>query len=277
MREEPEGTGTAGNQRELQQQRLKERMDKIGKKVVVLSGKGGVGKSTVAANLAVALLLKGKTVGLLDADMHGPSVPRILNLEGAPALSDGHTITPATYGKGLKVMSIGFMLREQDEAVIWRGPLKMNVLRQLLADVEWGELDFLVVDLPPGTGDEPLSICQLIPDATGGILVTTPQELSLSDVRKCITFCRKLELPVLGVIENMSGFVCPYCGRRTDVFGSGGGEKMAEQMGVPFLGAIPLESAVVRACDEGKPYVEHVPDAQASKAFMKAIEPLLEL
>jgi len=263
-------------QRQEQELRLKERLARIENAVVVLSGKGGVGKSTVAVNLAVALSLRGKKVGLLDADFHGPSVPRILNLEHSPILSDGQTIPPVTYSRNLKVMSIGFLLREQDEAIIWRGPLKMNVLLQFLADVDWGELDFLVVDLPPGTGDEPLSICQLIPEATGAIVVTTPQEVALADVRKCINFCRQLNLRVIGVIENMSGFACPHCGKRSDIFGWGGGETMARQMTVPFLARIPIDPRLVQKCDEGEPFVEHLAHTDAGHAFLEAVEHVIE-
>lgn len=264
-------------QMERQNRKLQERMSGIRHVVVVLSGKGGVGKSTVAANLAVALTGAGLRVGLLDADMHGPSVPRLLGLSAAQVLSDGEDILPAVYGPHMKVMSIAFLVRAPEEAVIWRGPLKMNVLRQLLADVDWGELDFLVVDLPPGTGDEPLSICQLIPDATGAIVVTTPQELAVSDVRKCITFCRRLELPVLGVLENMSGFVCPHCGKTANIFGDGGGQKLAVSMNVPFLGAVPIDPEVVRCSDEGEPFVEHRPDSPATRAFQSAMKPIIEL
>ena len=259
-------------QREEQERQLQERMARIKHTVVVLSGKGGVGKSTVAANLAVALSMKGRKVGLLDSDFHGPSVPKILRLDESQAFSDGRSIQPASYGSDLKVMSIAFLLRSRDDAVIWRGPLKMGVLKQFLADVDWGELDYLVVDLPPGTGDEPLSVCQLIPNATGGIVVTTPQELALSDVRKCINFCRQLNLPVMGVIENMSGFVCPNCGHRTDIFSSGGGEAMARQMGVPFLGRIPLDPALMQACEEGEPFVRHLAHTEAGKAFLHVVD-----
>jgi len=263
-------------QREEQERRLKERMGRVKNTVVVLSGKGGVGKSTVAVNLAVALSLKNKQVGLLDADFHGPSVPKILHLDSASALSDGQTIQPTAYSRNLNVMSIGFLLRERDEAVIWRGPLKMNVLRQFLADVDWGELDYLVVDLPPGTGDEPLSICQLIPEATGAIVVTTPQEIALADVRKCINFCRRLNLAVIGVIENMSGFVCPHCGQRSDIFGRGGGETMAQQMGVPFLARVPIDPQLVQTCDEGEPFVEHFAHTETARALMKAVDRVME-
>jgi len=264
-------------EREQQERKLRERLARIRHTVVVLSGKGGVGKSTVAANLGVALAAEGFEVGLLDADMHGPSVPILLDLKSAPVYSDGQNILPAEGREGLRVMSIAFLARERDEAVIWRGPLKMNVLRQLLTDVEWGDLDFLVIDLPPGTGDEPLSVCQLIPEATGGIVVTTPQELSVADVRKCITFCRKLELPVLGVIENMSGFVCPHCGKSVDIFGEGGGQRMAEEMGVPFLGRLPIDPSIVKACDAGRPFVADSPENPSTRAFLEAVAPIVKL
>ena len=264
-------------QREEQERRLRERVAAIRHTVVVLSGKGGVGKSTVAANLAVALSMKGKSVGLLDSDFHGPSIPQLLRLDGAHAFSDGGSIQPVICEQGLKVMSIAFLLQDRDDAVIWRGPLKMGVLRQFLADVNWGELDYLVVDLPPGTGDEPLSVCQVIPHATGGIVVTTPQELALSDVRKCINFCRQLKLPVIGVIENMSGFVCPQCGHRSNIFGSGGGEVMAGQMGVPFLGRIPLDPALMQACEEGEPFVRHLEHTEVGKAFLRMVDRVVEV
>jgi Mrp family chromosome partitioning ATPase len=263
-------------ERQEQEQRLREQVAGIKHTVVVMSGKGGVGKSTVAANLAVVLSMKGRRVGLLDSDFHGPSVPKILALEEMQVLSNGQKILPAPYGAGLQVMSIAFLLRQRDDAVIWRGPLKMNVLRQFLADVEWGALDYLVVDLPPGTGDEPLSVCQLIPGATGSVVVTTPQELSLADVRKCIGFCRQLKLPVLGVVENMSGFVCPECGHRTDIFGSGGGEAMARKAGVPFLGRIPLDPALMKACEEGEPFVRRLAETAAGKAFMQVVDSVIE-
>ena len=284
MRTETDGTknsrqGADSRRQEIeqQQQRLRERMGVIAHKIAVLSGKGGVGKSTVAANLAVALAMADRQVALLDADIHGPSLPRILNLEGKSPLSDGESIRPVSHGKNLKVMSIGFLLEGRDDALIWRGPLKMNVLRQFLADVEWGELDYLVVDLPPGTGDEPLSICQMIPRMDGGIVVTTPQELALADVRKCINFCRSVELPVLGVIENMSDFLCPHCGEKVEIFGEGGGEQMAEQMNVPFLGRIPIDPDVVRSCEADVPYVERFTDTETARAFTAVAEAVLRL
>ena len=244
--------------------------------ILVLSGKGGVGKSTVAANLAISLSLQGHSTGLLDTDFHGPSIPKLLGMEGTRLLSsDGKTLEPAELGS-LKVISVDFMLGNRTDPVIWRGPMKMNVIRQLFQDVNWGDLDYMVIDCPPGTGDEPLSVVQLIPEPTGAVIVTTPQEMSLSDVRRSIQFCRALKLPVLGVIENMSGFVCPHCGERTDLFGSGGGEEMAEQMDVPFLGRIPVEPQIVTSGDMGKPFVYHYGKSPFAVAFETIVQGILD-
>jgi len=215
-------------QMQAEQEQIRNRLKQIKRQILILSGKGGVGKSTVAVNIAVSLALAGKKVGLLDIDIHGPSIPKILNLEGKTVQAAGDSILPIETAENLKVMSIGFLLRGSSDAVIWRGPMKYQMIKQFLKDVQWGNLDFLIVDSPPGTGDEPLSVVQLLENADGAIIVTTPQEVALSDVRKCITFCRNLRLPVLGVLENMSGFVCPNCGQRTDVFKSGGGEQMSK-------------------------------------------------
>lgn len=277
-------TNTQSNSKEQQRKQedldhleLSERMSQIKHKIIVLSGKGGVGKSTVAANLAVALSLNGNRVGLLDVDIHGPSIPKLLGLEGrSPGLKDDK-IVPVQLSDNLKVISIGFMLRQKDDAVIWRGPMKMGVIKQFLKDVDWGSLDFLVIDSPPGTGDEPLSVCQLIEDADGAIIVTTPQEIALADVRKSINFCHQLKLPVLGVVENMSGFICPKCGEITDIFKRGGGRRMAEEMQVPFLGRIPLDSQIPKACDAGTPFIYHYDKTETAKAFEIAIQPILEL
>jgi len=264
-------------QMQAEQEQIRQRVRRIKHQIVVLSGKGGVGKSTVAVNLAVSLALSGKSVGLLDIDIHGPSIPKILNLEGRTVQATGETILPVEMTENLKIMSIGFLLRGSDDAVIWRGPMKYHMIKQFLKDVEWGNLDYLIVDSPPGTGDEPLSVVQLLENADGAIIVTTPQEVALSDVRKGITFCRNLKLPVIGVLENMSGFVCPKCGEMTDIFKSGGGEKMAKQMNVPFLGRIPIDPQIVRACDSGQPYVQYYSSSQAAQAFKEAMRPLLEL
>jgi len=264
-------------QLQVEQTQIRNRLQRIKHKILVLSGKGGVGKSTVAVNLAMSLALAGKSVGLLDIDIHGPSVPKILGLEKEIVQTIGDTILPVEMIENLKVMSIGFLLRGSDDAVIWRGPMKYQMIKQFLKDVQWGILDFLIVDSPPGTGDEPLSIVQLLEDADGAIIVTTPQEVALSDVRKCISFCGNLKLPVLGVLENMSGFVCPQCGQKTDVFKSGGGEIMARQMGVPFLGRVPIDPQIVQSCDSGKPFVYHYNQSQTAKAFGNVSGPILQL
>lgn len=257
-------------------EKLARQLEGIRRKLVVLSGKGGVGKSTVAANLAVSLARRNLRTGLLDVDIHGPSVPRLLGLGGSEIVTsaDG-MMMPVTLPDGLKVMSIGFLLRGDDDAVIWRGPLKMSVIKQFLRDVEWGELDYLVIDAPPGTGDEPLSVAQLVGRVDGAIIVTTPQELALADVRRCITFCRKVDMPVAGVIENMSSFVCPHCGKETAIFKKGGGEMLAQQTSVPFLGKIPIDPAVTEASDSGRPYVYHYPHTDTARAFEKVIEGVL--
>jgi len=260
-----------------ERQELERRLCQIKHKIMVLSGKGGVGKSTVAVNLAMALSMEGYRVGLMDVDIHGPSIPKLLGLEGAVIQGDENGLLPVQLSENFKVMSIGFLLREPDDAVIWRGPLKMALIKQFLKDVHWGELDFLIIDSPPGTGDEPLSVAQLIEHLDGAIIVTTPQELSIIDVQRSIGFCRKLRIPVLGVIENMSGFVCPHCGKKTEIFKTGGGERMAKQMGVVFLGKIPLEPKIVEAGDSGKPFVYHFAGSETAKAFKKALEPVLDV
>ncbi len=236
--------------------RLQARLCRINYKIVVLSGKGGVGKSTVAVNLATELALNGLRVGLLDVDIHGPSVPTMLGLENETLKGNEGEISPVEYG-GLKVMSIGFLLQNQDDAVIWRGPMKMGVIKQFLTDVNWGDLDYLIVDAPPGTGDEPLSLCQLIQPLDGAVIVTTPQKVAAIDVRKSISFCRRLDVPVLGVIENMSGFVCPKCGEITQILPAGGGKIIASDMKVPFLGAIPMDAAIAQSGDSGKVFIYH--------------------
>jgi ATP-binding protein involved in chromosome partitioning len=255
--------------------KLEARLGRIRHKVLVLSGKGGVGKSTVAVNLALALRRAGRRVGLLDVDVHGPSVPTMLGLEGEQVFSEEEALLPVER-EGLKVMSVGFLLRRREDPVIWRGPMKMGVIRQFLQEVEWGDLDFLVVDAPPGTGDEPLSVCQLVGEADGALIVTTPQEVALGAVRKCISFCRRLELRVLGVVENMSGFLCPHCGQRTDIFLAGGGRRMAEEMGVPFLGRIPLEPGVALSGDGGRPLSEAAVSPEITRSVTAIVGKVLD-
>lgn len=258
-----------------ERQALLRKLCRIKHKLIVMSGKGGVGKSTVAANLALSLAARGKKTGLLDVDIHGPSVPRMLGLEGYPIEVTDNQFVPVPLGDNLKVMSIGFLLQKRDEAVIWRGPLKMGVIRQFLRDVDWGELDYLVIDSPPGTGDEPLSVVQLIEDLDGAVIVTTPQDISVIDVRRSIQFCRAVKMDMLGVIENMSGFVCPHCGKTTEIFKCGGGEKMAAEMGVPFLGRVPLDPQIAAACDSGTPYLRAFMDSESSRAFSEALDKLI--
>lgn len=246
----------------------------IANTILVLSGKGGVGKSTVAVNLALGLQQAGRRVGLLDVDLHGPSVPTMLGLTGARVVGQGDCIRPVD-ADGLAVMSIGFLLPETDDAVIWRGPRKMGVIQQFLQEVAWGELDHLVVDLPPGTGDEPLSMCQLVEEGAIGLVVTSPQAVATADVRKSISFCRKLDLPVLGVVENLAGFACPHCGEVTHIFAAGGGATMAADLEVPFLGSIPIDPGVVTGGDVGEPYLRTAPDSPAATAFRGVIDAVL--
>jgi Mrp family chromosome partitioning ATPase len=262
---------------EVEQEQIRHRMSRIKHKVLVLSGKGGVGKSTVAANLAVSLSLAGKNVGLLDIDIHGPSIPKILNLDDRTLTAVGDAIMPVAVSDSLVVMSVGFMLRERDDAVIWRGPMKYQVIKQFLKNVEWGRLDYLVIDSPPGTGDEPLSAIQLLEKPDGAVIVTTPQQIAISDVRKGVSFCRSLNLPVIGVIENMSGFVCPKCGEQINIFKAGGGENMALEMNVPFLGRIPIDPQIVEACDSGEPYINAYSQSQAAKSFNEVVKTILDL
>jgi Mrp family chromosome partitioning ATPase len=250
-----------------EEHRLRQRMARIRRRLVIVSGKGGVGKSTAAANLAVALSSRGHRVGLLDVDIHGPSIPKILGCEGASPISDGQSLLPVEVRDRLAVMSIGFLIANKTDAVIWRGPVKYKVIQQFLCDVAWGDLDYLVVDCPPGTGDEPLSVAQLIGRPAAAVVVTTPQELAIADVRRCITFCQKADLPVAGVLENMSGYVCPQCGVHTDLFGTGGGERLSQEMSVPFLGRIPIDPRIVGCGDAGSCLLEAHPESPAAQSY----------
>ncbi|MFP4005683.1 MAG: P-loop NTPase [Candidatus Hadarchaeia archaeon] len=256
-------------QKEMAERKKKiaQNIEKIDHTVVVMSGKGGVGKSTVAANLAAELAMRDFQVGLLDCDMHGPSIPKIVGIsyEERPGGSES-SIEPISTDYGLKVISLGSMLPEKDSPVVWRGPLKMRTIQQFLGDVEWGNLDYLVFDLPPGTGDEPLSIAQLIPDPDGAVIVTTPQEVALQTIRRSVNFAEKVDLPVLGLVENMSGFVCPHCGEEVNIFRSGGGEDLSDELDIPFLGRIPLDGKIVESGEEGRPIVLEESN-DASKAF----------
>lgn len=245
--------------------------ESIKHKVIVLSGKGGVGKSTVAVNIAVGLALNGLDVGLMDIDIHGPNIPKMLGIDSAKVQSKDGKIVPISYGETLKVMSIGFLLPKQDDPIIWRGPLKTNLIRQFIEQTDWGNLDYLIIDSPPGTGDEPLSVVQLFKGLDGAIIVTTPQEVSLLDSRKAINFARALNIPILGIVENMSGFICPHCGEITEIFKSGGGERTAQEMSVPFLGKIPIEPNIAMSSDEGKPYIYFYSRMKSSNVFEEIV------
>lgn len=256
-------------------EKLKKVLARIKHKVLVFSGKGGVGKTTVAANLALTLADKGMEIGLLDVDIHGPNLAKMLGVENKRMYaSDKNTIQPVMVTENLKLVSMAFLLQSETSPVIWRGPLKMKVIQQFLEDTAWGDIDWLIVDSPPGTGDEPLSVAQLIP-ATGAIIVTTPQEVSLLDSRKAVNFARKLNLKILGVIENMSGLICPYCGNEVKLFKEGGGERVSREMGVPFLGRVPIEPEIVESGDSGKPFILSNPECRASKAFATIVEKII--
>lgn len=258
------------------QQALDQRMSQIRHTFLVMSGKGGVGKSTVAANLAISLASAGNRVGLLDVDIHGPSIPRLMGLDGDRLAVRGSELLPLDIGKNLRVMSIGFLLESDKAAVIWRGPMKHGIIQQFLTDVAWGPLDYLVIDAPPGTGDEPLSVAQLVGQNAGALLVTTPQDLAISDVRRSVSFCKQLSLRVIGIIENMSGMVCPHCAERIELFKTGGGELLAQEMNVPFLGNIPIDPAIVECGDSGTPYLQRFAQSQAAKAFNELVGRLVE-
>lgn len=244
-------------------------------KIMVMSGKGGVGKSTFAVNLAAMLAGMGYRVGLIDADIHGPNVPKMLGIKEKGVLSSAEGIIPYEPIDNLFVMSVGFLIKEDDDAIIWRSPLKHSIIEQFLSDVNWGELDFLLFDLPPGTGDEPLSVSHLIGKVDGSVIVTTPQEVALLDSRKSVTFSKKLNIPVLGIVENMSGFVCPKCGEKTDIFKTGGGEKAAGELNVNFLGKIPLEPELVMQGDLGRPFVIDKPNSESAKSFKNIAKNIL--
>jgi len=245
--------------------------------ILVLSGKGGVGKSTVSVNLASALSAHGRMVGLLDLDIHGPNIPKMLGIEDQRPSVLAKVLEPVHVTGKLAVMSMAFLLPDTSTPVVWRGPMKMAVIQQFLDEVNWGSLDYLVVDLPPGTGDEALTIAQLAPNLRGAVIVTTPQDVAVLDAVKAIKFIEKLEIPVIGIIENMSGMCCPHCGETVDLFGRGGGERAAHDLGVPYLGAIPLDPAMVKACDEGRPYILRHADSPTWRAVDTVMENLVKV
>ena len=242
-------------------------LNKIKHKIVIMSGKGGVGKTTVAVNLAFSLAMAGNKVGLLDVDINGPNVPKMLGIEDEKLGGMDGSIRPVDVSQNLKAVSMAFLLQDRDTPVIWRGPMKIQVIRQFLGEVEWGELDYLVIDLPPGTGDEPLSIAQLIPKGSGAIIVTTPQDVALLDSRKSVNFAKTLKMPVIGILENMSGFSCPHCKQEIDLFKTGGGERAAMEMGVPFLGSVPIDPNIVLTGDSGVPFVKQYSGSESARVF----------
>ena len=255
---------------------IKQSLGKIKNKIIVMSGKGGVGKTSTSVNLSIALASSGYQVGIMDVDLHGPDVPRMLGLNGTPQLAPSHKLSPLRYSDNLSAISIEPFIPGKDDAIIWRGPLKFSAIRQFIGDVEWGELDFLVIDSPPGTGDEPLTVAQMISDAKA-IIVTTPQEIALADVRKSINFCRAVKMEIFGMIENMSGFNCPHCGELIELFGSGGGERTAKEMGVRFLGRIPFDPGVVTCGDSGTCYQQVHTNSAVARAFSEVSQALAKL
>ena len=259
-----------------QEKRLNDNMNRIKHKLIVISGKGGVGKTTVAVNLAYGLAMSGHEVGILDVDIHGPNIAKMLGVEGSKLVgSQSGKIEPIEVLPNLKAVSIAFMIDSPDKPIIWRGPLKMITIKQFLSDVNWGELDYLIIDSPPGTGDEPLSVCQLIPDIDGAIIVTTPQDVAILDSRKTVLFAQTLKVKVIGIIENMSGFVCPYCKEKIDLFKSGGGEKSAKELKVPFLGRIPIEPGIVASGDSGKPFINSTKDTETNRVMERIIKEIV--
>ncbi|MCJ2163651.1 MULTISPECIES: Mrp/NBP35 family ATP-binding protein [unclassified Pseudodesulfovibrio] len=269
------GSGNPSAKMQIQDALIKSTLEKIKYKLFIMSGKGGVGKSSVSVNVAAALAARGFKVGLLDVDIHGPSVPTLLGISGNMDVDRGSLMIPMEYNENLHVVSMESLLKDPDQAVLWRGPMKTSAIRQFVSDVQWGDLDFLVVDSPPGTGDEPMTVLKTVPDALA-VVVTTPQEVSLSDVRKSINFLQYAQANILGVVENMSGLVCPHCHQSIDLFKKGGGKMLAEKYGLDFLGAIPLDPATVVAGDLGVPVVLLEADSSSKRAFIELADVIAE-
>ncbi len=262
---------------QAQDEEIKKRLKGFKNKILVLSGKGGVGKSTIAAYLSVGLAKKGLQVGLMDVDLHGPSIPRLLGLKGSiQSSAESKKGIPLKYLPNMEVMSIESLLGDKDTATIWRGPLKIGVIKQFISDIDWSNLDYLVIDCPPGTGDEPLTIAQVIPD-TKAIIVTTPQEISLADVRKSINFCHQVKMKILGLVENMSGLKCPYCGKTIDLFKTDGGMITAKKAGLTLLGSLPLEPDIVLEGDNGSVAWMDKKDMPYTKSFSEIVDRVADL
>jgi ATP-binding protein involved in chromosome partitioning len=260
-----------------QKKKVKEKMANVKHKIIIMSGKGGVGKSMVTANLATALAMKGRKVGVLDSDIHGPSIPKILGIRGEKPKATETGIKPVTTPQGVKVISMDLLMSDSEMPLIWRGPLKMKAIRQLLSEVDWEELDYLLVDLPPGTGDEPLNIIQLIPEMDGAIIITAPSDLSQYVVRKAVSMARKMNIPIIGIIENMSGFVCPKCGEKHEILGVGGGRKISEEMNLTLLGQIPIDPKITENTDRGTPFIVNCPESQTSKIFNEIVQKIQKI
>ncbi|MEA1969286.1 MAG: Mrp/NBP35 family ATP-binding protein [Thermodesulfobacteriota bacterium] len=264
------------NQEQQQEEMIKSSLAKIKNKIFVLSGKGGVGKSSISANLAATLAAKGFKTGLMDVDVHGPSIAHMFGMTELLDINENKLLLPKKVGDNLKIVSIQALMQDKDQAIIWRGPAKTGMIKQFIGSVDWGELDFLIIDAPPGTGDEPISIVQMIKD-TKAVVVTTPQEVALADVRKSISFCRTVKTQILGIVENMGPFKCPHCDKTIELFKSGGGKKTAEAEKIPFLGSIPFDLEVVTTGDNGSPIVMENPESNFAKAFEPVIKKISEL
>lgn len=258
------------------QKSIEERLKGVKHKIAVMSGKGGVGKSFVTANLAFALAYRGKKVIILDADFYGPSIPKMTGTEGQRVYATPEGLVPVTGPLGVKIVSVDFMLPDDETPVVWRGPMLTNAMLELLENTIWGEADYMLIDLPPGTGDAPLTVAQMIPNLTGAIIVTIPSEVSQKVVMKSINFAKKLNLPIIGLIENMSGFTCPCDGKTYPIFGSGGGKRIAEKAGIDFLGSIPLDPRISECNDKGVPFFVEYPDSPAAKAFLKIADKVMK-
>ena len=258
-------------QKDQQMDAIKERMSKIKHKIAVISGKGGVRKSLVTANLAISLAKEGNKVGVFDADLTGPCIPKMLGLKGNRLEAGPAGIGPAIGPEGIRAVSMDFLLPSDESPVIWRGPLKMGAIRQFLGEVNWGPLDYLLVDLPPGTGDESLSILQLLPEMDGVVIVTLPSEVSQGVVKKAVTFARQMNVPIFGIVENMAGMICPHCGETIEIFSRGGGARVSEEMNVDLLGSIPMDPRISADSDLGTPFVVSHPDSQAAKIFSQIV------
>ena len=269
------GENNMAAKRQAEEDQIKNSLSKIKHKIFVLSGKGGVGKSSVSANLAASLAKRGYKTGLMDVDVHGPSIAQMLGMTELLDLSENQLLLPKQVSENLKAVSVQALMQDKDQAIIWRGPAKTGMIRQFVSAVDWGELDFLIIDAPPGTGDEPLTVVQTIPESLG-VIVTTPQEVALADIRKSISFCKTVQLKTLGIVENMAGFTCPHCNQHIDLFSSGGGERTAKAQGIGFLGSIPFDTSVVASGDSGKPLMLSDESTPFSKAFDAIVDKIVE-